>query len=144
MTSLYKTAYPYYSDKKKVDPEIVVKDYALRREEIKSIKKKTPNDDAAQLNYAVLLMVFKNLYYFPESKAIPSEIIAYMKSQLQIKSAQFNTCHPSTITRHKQRIYKYLGVTPWKEIKITDQNKKTYPTRIFAEKTALEASKIHN
>jgi len=89
-------------------------------------------------------MVFKNLYYFPESQTIPSEIIEYVKDQLQIKNAQFNSCHPSTITRHKQRIYKYLDVTPWKRIKYNDQNEKIYPTRIFAEKTATEASKIHN
>ncbi|MCX7121076.1 MAG: Tn3 family transposase [Gammaproteobacteria bacterium] len=142
MTSIYKTAYPYYSEKKKIDDEIIIKDYALTREEISLIKKDMP-DGESQLNYAVLLVVFKNLNYFPEVADIPNEIIKYVKEQLQTPDAQFNWCHPSTTTRHKKRIYKYLGITPWKEKKETD-NKIICPVKEFAEKSAIEASKLHN
>ena len=143
MTSIYKTAYPYYSDKKKMDDEIILKDYALTREEITAIRKDMP-DDASQLNYAVLLVVFRNLNYFPETNIIPTEIIKYIKEQLQITNAQFNSCHPSTITRHKKRIYNYLRITSWKANQQPNIDEVIYPVKAFAEKTATEASKLHN
>lgn len=73
MTSIYKTAYPYYSAKKKISEEILVADYRLTHTELSMIKKSTQEVDL-QLGYGVLLMVFKNLGYFPKLTSIPTEI----------------------------------------------------------------------
>ncbi len=144
MTSIYKTAYPYYSDKKKISTEIIATDYRLTHEEILSVKKRMPDHPDSQLCYAVLLMVFKNLNYFPELTIIPNGIIEYVKDQLRIPAAKFNTCHPSTITRYRKKIYAYYGVTPWNQIKKTSHGDIIYPVRDFAKEVAIEASKAHN
>lgn len=144
MTSIYKTAYPYYSDKKKISKEIISTDYRLTYEEILIVKKHLPDHIDSQLCYAVLLMVFKNLNYFPELTVIPNDIIQYVKEQLRIPTAKFNTCHPSTIIRYRKRIYAYYGVTPWKQIKKIIRGEIIYPVHDFAEKAAIRASKKHN
>ncbi|MCX7124532.1 MAG: DUF4158 domain-containing protein, partial [Gammaproteobacteria bacterium] len=134
MTSIYKTAYPYYSDKKKISEDVLAKDYELTSAEITMIKKRTKNDIDAQLCFGVMLVVFKNLNYFPELKIIPPEIIHCVRAQLKIPSAQFDTIHKMTFSRNKKHIYKYYGITPWKH----------HPVQDFAEKIAIESSKIHN
>ena len=141
MTSIYKTAYPYFSEKKKLSKEVIINDYRLTYEEILAIKKRMSDNEDSQLSYAVLLMVFKNLNYFPDMNIIPDGIIEYVKDQLRIPSAQFNVCHTSTITRHRKRIYKYYGVISWKHI---NKNEATYPAQEFVENTAMEASQTHN
>ena len=128
MTSLYKTAYPYYSDKKKIAEEIILKDYRLTYDEIKSIKARISEDTDAQLCYAVLMIVFKNLNHFPELNLIPQNIIDYVKDQLSIPHAEFNACHPSTMTRYRKRIYNYYGITPWKHSKIMGSGEIVYST----------------
>jgi len=81
MTPMYKTAYPYYSEKKKLSMEIIAQEYRLTHEEIQHIKKRKFDDINFQLCYAVLLIVFKNLNYFPELDIIPSGIIDYIKDR---------------------------------------------------------------
>ncbi|MAZ40214.1 MAG: hypothetical protein CMF49_08835 [Legionellales bacterium] len=144
MTPIYKTAYPYYSDKKKIAKEVISTDYRLTPQEIQDIKDRMPDHMDSQLCYAVLLMVFKNLNYFPEPNEIPPEIIEYIKDQLRIYDADFNTCHPSTVTRHRKKIYKYYGVTSWKTSQPSDNNETFSPAQDFAKKIALEASSMHN
>jgi hypothetical protein len=68
MTSMYKTAYPYYTPKKKISEDVIAKDYELTLDEITLIKKRTPGDTDAQLCFGVMLIVFKNLNYFPRIK----------------------------------------------------------------------------
>ena len=144
MTSIYRTAYPYYSDKKKISKEMITTDYRLTHEEILAIKKRMPDHVDSQLCYAVLLMVFKNLNYFPELTMIPGDVIEYVKDQLRIPAAKFNTCHPSTITRYRKRIYVYYGITHWNQTKKASSGEVIYPAHNFAKKSAIEASKIHN
>src|SRR3990167_7676284 len=134
MTSIYKTAYPYYSDKKKISEDVIAKDYELTSAEIAMIKKRTPADIDAQLCFGVMLVVFKNLNYFPELNIIPPEIIQCVREQLKIPSAQFDALHKMTFSRNKKHIYQYYGITPWKQDRVQD----------FAEKIAMESSKIHN
>jgi TnpA family transposase len=144
MTSIYKTAYPYYSDKKKISKEMIATDYRLTPSEISDIRKRMPENRDSQLSYAVHLMVFKNLNYFPETTVIPNDIIQYIKDQLQIQNAKFNTCHPSTLMRYRTRIYTYYNITPWKQAKKDSNDNIIYPAQNFARKTATEASKTHN
>ena len=49
MTSIYKTVYPYYSEKKKVSKEIVIKEYRLTYEELLRVKKQIPDNHDSQL-----------------------------------------------------------------------------------------------
>src|SRR3990167_1177829 len=144
MTSIYKTAYPYYSDKKKISEDVIAKDYELTSAEIAMIKKRTPADIDAQLCFGVMLVVFKNLNYVPELNIIPSEIVHCVKLQLKIPGAQFNISNAKTFSRNKKRIYKHFGVTPWNDCHKTNDDKKIYPVKAFVKKTAIEASKIHN
>ena len=144
MTSIHKTAYPYYPPKKKISDDVIAKDYELTLDKITLIKKRTPNDDNAQLFFGVMLIVFKNFNYFPDLKTIPSEIIACILAQLKIPNAKFYATHNMTFSRNKQRIYKYFGITPWKQNHKTSSGKKIYPVQNFTEKMATEASKIHN
>lgn len=143
MTSIYKTAYPYYSRKKKLTSEFIANTYQLTHEEIIELKKRLPDQDS-QLSYAVLLMAFKQLNYFPEKITIPQEIIDNIKVQLQLPDANFMACHASTLSRHKQRIYQSLKMTPWKQLKKTSRGKISYPVKTFAVKTAMQAAQIHN
>jgi TnpA family transposase len=134
MTSIYKTAYPYYSDKKKISEDALAQDYELSSSEIKMVRKRTKNDIDAQLCFGVMLVVFKNLNYFPELTIIPNEIIHCVRAQLNIPGAQFDTLHKMTFSRNKKHIYQYYGITPWKQDRVQD----------FAEKIAIESSKTHN
>lgn len=145
MTSIYKTAYPYYSNRKKIDKEIIAKDYRLTHKELTSIKANTTDNTNAQLTYALLLVTFKNLNYFPKSLTnIPIDIIKFVQEQLDIEGTEYKFSHPSTISRYKSRIRKYNCTTPWSETKELDNGEKYYPVKKFAEKVALNASKIHN
>ncbi|MBY0544101.1 MAG: Tn3 family transposase [Gammaproteobacteria bacterium] len=144
MTSIYKTAYPYYSDKKKISKEMIVTDYRLTHAEILDIRKRMPENVDSQLSYAVQLMVFKNLNYFPETTVIPNDIIQYIKDQLQVQNAKFNTCHPSTLMRYRARIYTYYNITPWKQSKKDNNGNIIYPAQKFLREIAIEASKTHN
>lgn len=144
MTSMYKTAYPYYTPKKKISEDVIAKDYELTSDEIMVIKKRTPGDIDAQLCFGVMLIVFKNLNYFPELKTIPPEVIACVRAQLKIPNAEFDTIHNMTFSRNKKRIYKYFGITPWKKNHKTNDGKKVYPVQVVAEQVAIDASKIHN
>lgn len=123
---------------------MIIKHYRLTYEEIVAIKKRISNNIDSQLCYAVLLMVFKNLHYFPELNSIPEAIIQYVKDQLQLPNANFNGNHVSTIARHRKRIYDYYGSTPWKQTKKIKNEKTVYPVQDFVKKTALAASRIHN
>ncbi|MGD9153728.1 MAG: DUF4158 domain-containing protein [Gammaproteobacteria bacterium] len=135
MTSIHKTAYPYYSTKKKIPEEILATDYRLTRAEL-SMMRKSSRDINSQLSYAVLLIVFKNLGYFPESTTIPSEIIDDIKKQLQIPTAEFNT-HASTISKYRLLVYDYLKTKRWKKIKSKNAKGFTNPAEKFALKVAL-------
>ena len=143
MTPLYKTAYPYYSEKKKIAREGILQEYRLTYEEIQSIKKHWSEHIDSQLCYGVLLMVFKNLNYFPAVETIPKDIIEYVAEQLQLPTAQFNVSHASTLDRYRKRIYKYYDITPWKYAEIR-KGETVYPAQIFVKKIAMEASKTHN
>ena len=143
MTSIYKTAYPYYSTKKKISATILATEYRLTREEL-SMVKRFSQEIGSQLSYAVLLMVFKNLNYFPILTCIPEEVIDYIKEQLQIPNAKFNILHASTISRHKQSVYDYFKITCWKKAKDPSSGKLVNPARNFIIKTALEASETLN
>ena len=144
MTSIYKTAYPYYSEKKKLSKEIIIKEYRLTYEEISAIKKRLPDNVDSELCYAVLLMVFKNLNYFPDSNIIPNDIVEYVKDQLRIPSAEFNTCNASTIARHRKRIYQYYDIISWKQTNKIQSGEVIRPAHEFVRNTAMDASKTHN
>ncbi len=89
MTSIYKTAYPYYRDKHKMSITELAERYKLTREELSMSKDKT-QDINFQLCHAVLLIVFKNFNYFPKLSYIPKEIVNHVKDQLQIPNADFS------------------------------------------------------
>ena len=74
MTSIYKTAYPYYSLRKKIEKEIIIKDYRLTHHEILKIKRRSQNTPNAQLTYAILMITFRNLNYFPNLPDVPLNI----------------------------------------------------------------------
>ncbi len=91
-------------------------------------------------------MVFKNLNYFPNLNEIPVEVITYIKGQLQTSTANISSIHSSTVSRYKQRVYKYFNTIPWKTIKENNggQKKLSHPAKDFAVKIALESSENHN
>ncbi len=139
MTSIYKTAYPYYSDKKKIAIELIAKDYRLTHEEVSLVKTQSPKNIDTQLCFAVMLMVFKNLTYFAELSKIPKAIVSTIQDQLQLPHSKLNNCHRSTVSRYRQRVYRYYGFTSWKV------NQKINPlAKSLAETSATEASKYHN
>ena len=144
MTSLYKTAYPYYSDKKKIAEEIIFKDYRLAYDEIKMVKTHISDNINNQLCYGVLLMVFKNLNYFPETNLIPKNIVDYIKDQLSIPHAVLDPSHPSTMTRIRKRIYDYYGIIPCRHSKISNNGELIYPAQDFIKEIAVQAAQAHN
>lgn len=144
MTSIYKTAYPYFSNKKKISGEILTSDYRLTRAELSMIKKNSQKDDS-QLNYAVLLIVFKNLGYFPKQlTSIPIEIIKFVKEQLRIPTANFNIHACVASKKYRQQVYDYFRVTRWKKIKPKNSRFFVNPAEDFAIKTALKAAESLN
>ena len=92
-------------------------------------QKRTQEDIDAQLYFGVMLIVFKNLNYFPELKITPNEIVHWVKLQLKISSAQFYITNPMTFSRNKKRIYKHFGITPWNDRHKTSDDKKIYPVK---------------
>jgi len=144
MTSIYKTAYPYYSKRKKIDQEIITKDYRLTHHEIVWIKQNHPDDPKAQHTYAIMLMVFKNLNYFPALSDVPAEIVSYIQDQFDAKHTPMVSCHSSTASRYRKKIYKYYGITPWSHSIQLDNGEKVYPVKMFAYECALKAAKVHN
>ena len=91
MTSIYKTAYPYFSSHKKLTRDWLVDTYSLAPEEIVDIKKRLTDPDS-QLSYAVLLTVFKQFNYFPDVNTIPQVLIDFMKEQLHVPIAKPHCC----------------------------------------------------
>lgn len=144
MTSIYKTAYPYYSDKKKISKELVTQNYRLTFEELELIKSKMGNHLESRLNLAVLMVVFKNLNYFPEITIIPKVIIDYVKEQLRLQNTEFGIISKSSISRHKKTIYQFYKITPWNKISKNRSGTKNYLARNFAEESATKASQKHN
>ncbi|MCD8525471.1 MAG: Tn3 family transposase [Gammaproteobacteria bacterium] len=144
MTSIYKTAYPYFSHhKKKLTRELIANTYQLTPDEILDIKKRF-SEDHSPLCYAVLLAVFKQFNYFPEFNTIPSEIIDYIKEQLDVSNDNILEIHPSTRSRYRKDIYQSLGITPWKTSKKTESGKADHPAKTFATHTAMRAAQLHN
>ena len=144
MTSIYKTAYPYYSSRKKIDKQIIINDYRLSHQEVVDIKRNHPDNHKAQLTYALLLMTFKNLNYFPDLSIVPKEIVEYIQEQLSITCKEPGFCHPSTISRYRKKIYKYFNVTPWAYNKTLNDGEVLYPVKQFTQTAVLEAAKVHN
>jgi len=120
--------------------EILVTDYRLTRTEL-SMVKKSSRDINSQVSYAVLLVVFKNLGYFPKPDTIPPDVIENIKDQLQVPAAKFNM-HSSTISRYRLLVYDYLKTKRWK--KINRKNGSINPAEKFALKVALKSAKTHN
>lgn len=118
-------------------------EYRLTREELSMVKNFSREIDF-QLSYAVLLMVFKDLNYFPPSTSIPEEIIDCLKEQLQIPKAKFNLLNASTVSRYKQSVYNYFKITCWKKVKKEILETLVNPARKFVIKTSLEASETLN
>lgn len=139
MTSIYKTAFPHYSSKKKISEEILAVDYRLTRAELLAVRESSQNIDL-QLTYAVLLMVFKNLGYFPKPiSTIPPGIIDCIKEQLRALTAKFNI-QASAISRCRQLVYDYFNIIRWKKIKPRYSRHFVNPAEEFAIQTALEAA----
>ncbi|MCK4607856.1 MAG: Tn3 family transposase [Gammaproteobacteria bacterium] len=142
MTSIYKTAYPYYSTKKRISGEVLAADYRLTRAELWMIKEDSQNADL-QLSYGVLLLIFKNLGYFPEPSTIPIEVVVCVKEQLKIPNSNF-IINTYIVSRYRQQIYDHFKITRWKKIRPKYARFHVNLVEQFAIDAALEAAKTMN
>ncbi len=82
MTSIYRTAYPYFRANKRLLPQELIAYYSLNADELNYIKKQI-RGDLLRLGFAVQLKVFQQLNYFPKLKLIPHEIIDHITPALR-------------------------------------------------------------
>jgi TnpA family transposase len=145
MTSMYRTAYPYFHVSQKVKATELESDYSLTKEELLYIKQNIRGDDL-RLGFAILLKVFQRLGYFPLLNAIPNEVIVYVRDQMTFinMATEFGYAHESTFNRHRRRVYDYLGIIRWESKKDKSNNSLFHPGRHHAIKVAYNAAKIMN
>lgn len=114
MTSIYRTAYPYFKGNSTPTIQELRTYYTLNEEELAYIKKHL-RGDALRLAFAVQLKIFQYFNYFPEIKKIPKEISTFIRKQLTFikQSTSFHYEHKSTLFRHYHRIYALCKTICW-------------------------------
>ena len=81
MTSIHRTAYPYFRSHEKMTLQELELFYTLTVAERAFIQQHS-RGDVLCLGLAVQLKVFQRLGYFPALQAIPKDIVNHLKHQL--------------------------------------------------------------
>ena len=145
MTSINRTAYPYFRTNQKVTSQELESYYSLTDEELCYVKQNIRGDEL-RLSFAVQLKVVQYLNYFPALRNIPEEIISHIKKQLTFvkQTTEFEYEHESTLNRHRKRIYDYLSITRWGNQINKAPGTPLNPARHYAIQVAYEAAETMN
>lgn len=134
MSTIERTAYPRYSNRKKIKSEELNNCYTLTSEE-NILMKKHARSNLSRLNFAIQLKAFQNLGYFISLEDVPTPIISHIKRTLKfhhkLKYGYENTLS-TTMYKHRNIIREYLGITTWSKQNIN--NRRVH----LARKSAIE------
>ncbi|MDA7742535.1 Tn3 family transposase [Francisellaceae bacterium] len=134
MSTIERTAYPRYSNRKKIKPKELSACYTMTSEE-SSLMRKYARSNVSRLNFAIQLKTFQNLGYFISLQDVPAPVVAHIKrtSKFHHKLKYgYDDTSPTTMYKHRNSIREYLGVTKWSSQNINDR-------RIhLARKSAIE------
>ena len=113
MSSIERTAYPRYPQKRQIDQKEVIRFYTFTNEELLFIHK-TAKTDKLKLSLAIQLKTFQKLGYFIELKETPEEIIQQLKRILNAHyRLSFGYRSKKIRYRHRKLIRQFLGVKQW-------------------------------
>ena len=154
MISIERTAYPRLNANRVISEKNLYAVYTLTSQEedhIKGIIRK----NRYQLCYAVQLKTMQNLGYFVDIDHVPQVIINHLRRSLGLHYKIEPTYEsPITLSRHRQLIRQYLGITPWDlkgdksagrvAIKASYQAAQTLNTPADIINVVIEALRIHH
>jgi hypothetical protein len=80
MSTIERTAYPRYSNRRRMKPSELEEYYTLSTSEV-SLMNKYARGDKYRLNFAIQLKKFQNLGYFIAFDEVPDEIINHIRKQ---------------------------------------------------------------
>jgi hypothetical protein len=146
MTSIRRTAYPYFHAHQKITPQALEFFYSLTAAEQHTIKKHIRGDQL-RLGFAVQLKVFQRLGYFPALHTIPKDIVNHIKNQISFihEKTIFYYPHDSAVRRHRDKICEYLSVTRWgNQSRHLCSNTSSNPARPYAIQTAYAVAQTMN
>ncbi|MCP4473359.1 MAG: DUF4158 domain-containing protein [Gammaproteobacteria bacterium] len=115
MSTIERTAYPRYSNRRKIKPKELSNFYTLTSEE-NSLMRKYARSDLSRINFAIQLKVFQNLGYFISLSDVPTPIVVHIKRTLKFHHKLkygYGDTSPTTMYKHRNIIRKYLGIIKW-------------------------------
>jgi len=113
VSSIERTAYPRYPQKRHIDQKEVNRFYTFTDEERLFIHQ-AAKTDKLKLSMAIQLKTFQKLGYFIELKKIPEEIIRQLRRILKVHyRLSFGYESKKTHYRHRKLIRQFLGVKRW-------------------------------
>ncbi len=144
MTSIHRTAYPYFRRAQKFRSKDLESSFTLSDDELNYVKRNNRNDES-RFGFAVQLKVFQYLGYFTVLHDIPAEIINHIGEQLSInKNTSFYYDHDRSSRRHRERICEHLSITRWGNKPRESPESPINPARHHAIDVALQAAKTLN
>lgn len=130
MASVERTAYPRLA--RKYGPAELKVGFSVSDEEIAWIRKSTTTANL-RLGLGVLLKCFQHLWYFPDLRDIPPEVVAHVRESIGYSTrAKLDYSGKNTLHRHMAAIRKFLGITAFYGKRSLD----------ISSKVAQEASEV--
>ena len=113
MSSIERTAYPRYPQKRTIDQNELHRSYTLTSEETTLVHKSSKMKQS-RLSFAIQLKTFQRLGYFIELSDVPQEIIQHIRRSLNFHyRLSFGYQSKKTLYRHRKIIRDFLGVKRW-------------------------------
>ena len=147
MSTIEHTAYPRYSNRRRMKPNELEEYYTLSTNEV-SLMNRYARGDKYRLNFAIQLKTFQNLGYFIAVDEVPDEIISHMRKTTKFHYRQsygyerFEDDYSKSLYTHRDRIRVYLNVTKWDKQEVDGYRKNL--ARKAAIKYAYEISHTMN
>ena len=118
MSTIERTAYPRYSNRRKMKSSELDEFYTLNSSEV-SLMNKYARGDKYRFNFAIQLKTFQNLGYFIALDELPDEIINHIRKTTKFHYRQsygyerFEDDYSKSLYTHRDKIRTYLNVTKW-------------------------------
>ncbi|WP_440617886.1 Tn3 family transposase [Cysteiniphilum sp. 6C5] len=147
MSTIERTAYPRYSNRRRMKPSELDEFYTLSSSEV-SLMNRYARGDKYRLNFAIQLKTFQNLGYFIALDEVPDEIINHIRKTTNFHYRQsygyerFEDDYSKSLYTHRDRIRIYLNVTKWDKQEVDGCRKNL--ARKAAIKYAYEISHTMN
>jgi len=112
MTTVDRTAYPRFREKKPITKKELVELYTPSEKEITFVQKNA-NGLKNQFHLMLFLKSFQRLGYFVPIKIIPDQIINHIMKEMSVSISTLLECSHSTKMRHYDRVRTYLDVSSY-------------------------------